>query len=447
MTENELFNELEKVNNNSTSEQINNIYNQIFKEIAHDHSGVYYVDKIYLIEKLVKIYQQTVNNAKKSILISAMLNNLYYFEPDNQNPQTKPQIEALLEKFNDENYQDLAHKKFINVAVAIIHFGEKYLLGYRNASQHQGEKYEFIGGKIEPNESPKQGLIREVFEEIGCDILQNLAIKMGVIRHDYSLQDGGDKSVVLHCFNIELNQSQFDSLQSGTGTEGQAIIWVEKADLLAKKYPLPEANARILDWLKLPNTIFISQALQSFDSEQAWVDFYVKKLPQKAVFYLRPQCITKKYLNLLNQIRKIRLDITILVKFSELNHIVSEIKNSNLIFHLSHQEIVRHDLQGLPNHINYFVSCHDKQSVKCCGELAESRSVMGCFLSPVLATPTHPETLTNGGMGWEIFNELAEMCDVPVFALGGMDFEQLPQVWQNHGFGVAGIRLINQCVT
>lgn len=442
MTENELFNELEKVNNNSTSEQIKNIYNQIFKEIAHDHSGVYYVDKIYLIEKLVKIYQQTVNNAKKSILISAMLNNLYYFEPDNQNPQTKPQIEALLEKFNDENYQDLAHKKFINVAVAIIHFGEKYLLGYRNASQHQGEKYEFIGGKIEPNESPKQGLIREVFEEIGCDISQNLAIKMGVIRHDY-----GDKSVVLHCFNIELNQSQFDSLQSGTGTEGQAITWVKKADLLAKKYPLPEANARILDWLKLPNTIFISQALQCFDNEQAWVDFYVKKLPQKAVFYLRPQCITKKYLNLLNQIRKIRLDITILVKFSELNHIVSEIKNSNLIFHLSHQEIVRHDLQGLPNHINYFVSCHDEQSVKCCGELAESHTVLGCFLSPVLATPTHPETLINGGMGWEIFNELAEMCDVPVFALGGMDFEQLPQVWQNHGFGVAGIRLINQCVT
>lgn len=447
MTENELFNELEKVNNNSTSEQINNIYNQIFKEIAHDHSGVYYADKIYLIEKLVKIYQQTVNNAKKSILISAMLNNLYYFEPDNQNPQTKPQIEALLEKFNDENYQDLAHKKFINVAVAIIHFGEKYLLGYRNASQHQGKKYEFIGGKIEPNESPKQGLIREVFEEIGCDISQNLAIKMGVIRHDYSLQDGGDKSVVLHCFNIELNQSQFDSLQSGTGTEGQAIIWVEKADLLAKKYPLPEANARILDWLKLPNTIFISQALQSFDSEQAWVDFYVKKLPQKAVFYCRLQAdLTQSFSTVSNFLAQ-RNDNLPMIQFKLWHAYAQQFDSQNFIIHLNHAELMTLNFDELPKNHRYFASSHDKNSLSKINQLAESRSVMGCFLSPVLATPTHPETLTNGGMGWEIFNELAEMCDVPVFALGGMDFEQLPQVWQNHGFGMAGIRLINQCVT
>lgn len=103
MTEIELFNELEKIDNNSTSEQTDVIYNQIFSEIAHDHSGVYYADKIYLIEKLVKIYWKTVNNPKKSILISVMLNNLYYFEPDNKSPQTAQQVKDLLAEFADDS--------------------------------------------------------------------------------------------------------------------------------------------------------------------------------------------------------------------------------------------------------------------------------------------------------------------------------------------------------
>lgn len=69
--------------------------------------------------------------------------------------------------------------KVVNVAVAVIHFNKQYLLGFRQASQHQGNRYEFVGGKIEPNETPAQGLIREVHEEIGLDIAQNTAVKMG----------------------------------------------------------------------------------------------------------------------------------------------------------------------------------------------------------------------------------------------------------------------------
>ncbi|MFP6813955.1 MAG: hypothetical protein VB956_11675 [Moraxella sp.] len=37
--------------------------------------------------------------------------------------------------------------KVVNVAVAVIHFNNQYLLGFRHASQHQGNRYEFVGGK------------------------------------------------------------------------------------------------------------------------------------------------------------------------------------------------------------------------------------------------------------------------------------------------------------
>ncbi|MBX4378966.1 NUDIX domain-containing protein, partial [Mycobacterium tuberculosis] len=77
---------------------------------------------------------------------------------------------------------------------------------------HQGNRYEFVGGKIEPNEIPKQGLIREVYEEIGLDIAQNTAVKMGVIRPAYA-----DKTVALHVFQIQVSQAQSEGLQQRKG--------------------------------------------------------------------------------------------------------------------------------------------------------------------------------------------------------------------------------------
>ena len=334
-------------------------------------------------------------------------------------------------------------QKTVNVAVAILHYQDQYLLGYRNANQHQGEKYEFIGGKIESSENgisetPKQGVIREVFEEIGCDISQNIAIKMGVIRHNYS-----DKSVALHCFKIELSQSQFEQLQTEIGTEGQAITWVKQAELLAKKYPLPEANARILDWLTLPEAIFISQSLSGFDNQQAWLNFYTKKLPNKAVFYGRLQAKFATSFLLMSKLLEQRNDLLPLIPLQLWQHYPQNFEGKNCIIHLTHADLMTLDCDHL-NHQQYFASCHDEESIAKLNQLAKMHTVMGCFISPVLPTPTHPDSV---GLGWDKFSELAQMCDVPVYALGGMGLAYLPQVQQNNGLGVAGIRLIESILS
>ncbi len=329
-------------------------------------------------------------------------------------------------------------QKIVNVAVAILHYQDQYLLGYRNANQHQGNKYEFIGGKIESSkngrgETPKQGLIREVFEEIGCDISQNIAVKMGIIRHNYS-----DKSVALHCFKIELNQSQFEQLQSEIGKEGQAITWVKRVDLLAKKYPLPEANAHILDWLTLPEAIFISQSLSSFNNHHQWLNFYTKNLPNKAVFYGRLQAKFATSFLLISKLLEQRNDLIPLIPLQLWQHYPQNFESKNCIIHLTHADLMTLDCARL-NHQQYFASCHDEESIAKVNQLAKMHTVMGCFISPVLPTPTHPESV---GLGWDKFSELAQMCDVPVYALGGMGLEHLSQVQENNGFGVAGIRLI-----
>ena len=333
--------------------------------------------------------------------------------------------------------------KVVNVAVAVIHFNNQYLLGFRHASQHQGNRYEFVGGKIEPDETPTQGLIREVHEEIGLDIAQNTAVKMGVIRHDYA-----DKTVALHVFKIEVSQAQFDGLQEGKGKEGQAVTWVHQSDLVANQYPLPDANARILEWLKLPNAIYITQPLDHFIGVDKWVDFYSQKLPQGAHFYLRPQTGDENATAMFDGLLTIRADITPIIQYATLaclfkclpERLDAWLKNG--MVHLNHQQLMTLDFSSLSKNCRYFASCHDQHSLSRLNTLATSHTVMGCFLSPVKATPTHPETFQSGGMGWQTLGELAKISDVPVFALGGVGQADLATAYEHGAMGIAGIRLL-----
>ena len=329
--------------------------------------------------------------------------------------------------------------KVVNVAVAVIHFNNQYLLGFRHASQHQGNRYEFVGGKIEPNETPTQGLIREVHEEIGLDIAQNTAVKMGVIRHDYA-----DKSVALHVFKIPVSQAQFEGLQQSKGKEGQAVTWVHQSDLLANQYPLPDANARILEWLRLPITIYITQPLDHFVGVDKWVDFYSQKLPHDAHCYLRPQTSDENATAMIDDLLTIRADITPIIQYATRERLFERLDAwlKNGMVHLNHQQLMTLDFSSLSKNCRYFASCHDQHSLSRLNTLATSHTVMGCFLSPVKATLTHPETFQSGGMGWQTLGELAKLSDVPVFALGGVGQADLATAYEHGATGIAGIRLL-----
>lgn len=329
--------------------------------------------------------------------------------------------------------------KVVNVAVAIIDYindaGQPvFLLGYRQAHQHQGDRYEFVGGKIDVHETPHQALVREVAEEIGCDITQNQTVKLGVIRHDYT-----DKCVALHIFRVTLDNAQFDALQYGQGLEGQRITWASKDDLLANCYRLPDANARIVDWLSMQNMIFISQALDTFANAQTWLDHYDKKLPHGAGFYIRPQSDVTQAALLIKQILNQRADITPIVQYQTVLHHPSIAQDA--IVHLNHSELFGLDVEQLPTQWRYFASCHDEQSLETLNQFAKSHTVMGGFLSPILPTPTHPEAQ---GMGWQTFGELAAISDVPIYALGGVGLTELATAQAYGASGIAGIRLLAQ---
>lgn len=76
-----------------------------------------------------------------------------------------------------------SNNPIIEVVGAIIKDGDRYLVGQRPAHKSQGGLWEFMGGKIEPGETPEQALARECREELNLEI-ENERIIDSVI-HEY----------------------------------------------------------------------------------------------------------------------------------------------------------------------------------------------------------------------------------------------------------------------
>ena len=117
------------------------------------------------------------------------------------------------------------------VVGVIINQDDQILIAKRASHQHQGDKWEFPGGKVEKAETPQQALRRELKEELGIDIQSSKRITE--IKHQYT-----DKTVLLDVYEVR------DWLGITEGKEGQPLLWVNKTAL--NQYEFPAANAEIL---------------------------------------------------------------------------------------------------------------------------------------------------------------------------------------------------------
>ena len=132
-------------------------------------------------------------------------------------------------------------KKRLQVAVAIIlNNDEQVLIARRHAHQHQGDLWEFPGGKREADETRLEALQREIYEEVGLQVEQ--AEPLMQIVHDYP-----DLQVELDVWLV----TEFSG--EATGKEGQPLVWCPLAELPAKEFPA--ANMQIIE--RLTNLYFV----------------------------------------------------------------------------------------------------------------------------------------------------------------------------------------------
>jgi 8-oxo-dGTP diphosphatase len=124
---------------------------------------------------------------------------------------------------------------YVAVGVIVDADGQRVLLAKRLAHVHQGDLWEFPGGKVEPGETSSQALARELREELAIEVV--CCSPLLEVVHDYA-----DKSVLLDVWQISRFTGQ------AQGREGQQLCWVAIENL--HQFTFPAANRSIVAQLQ-----------------------------------------------------------------------------------------------------------------------------------------------------------------------------------------------------
>lgn len=308
----------------------------------------------------------------------------------------------------------------VHVAVGVILSQKKVLLAKRAQHQHQGGLWEFPGGKVEVGEHVTAALNRELKEELAINATQMQPLIQ--IRHDY-----GDKVVLLDVWTV----TAFDGEPSGQ--EGQPLVWADLNQLI--HYNFPAANRPIVSALTLPRVIAVTPSSGAKDEV---LSFCQKALALGADgFQLRSLQLGPEDINWLHS------------KLTELYGVPIWINSAHLF---ENSGVINQALLSLAAHVHFTsrhlvqakkvgscienatASCHNLEEIRA----AEAAGIKAVYLSPVSATPSHPDA---NGLGWDAFSQLVAKAKVPVYALGGMALADLPFAQNCYAQGIAGISL------
>ncbi len=125
-------------------------------------------------------------------------------------------------------------KQPLLVVAAYVVRGGSVMICQRRAEVHNGLKWEFPGGKLEPGESPEDALVRELREELGVEA------RVGRIR-DAVYHRYPEKDVLVLFYQCEIPSGEPRTLDCN------AIAWVAPEDL--KRYDFAGADRAFVERL------------------------------------------------------------------------------------------------------------------------------------------------------------------------------------------------------
>lgn len=295
-------------------------------------------------------------------------------------------------------------KPIVDVAIAILIYRGKILVGWREEQQHQGGKHEFPGGKVEQGETPEEACRREIYEEVGIGLKD--WHQFDYIHHEYD-----DIIVNLHLFHSYVPDELLNLIH-------QPWAWYTRDQLLHLNFP--KANKDIIKRLYWPHLIKISNTLSMVESSEALLYWRIENEAEQQYI---------EQLTALDEGQRSSLIINVDIWWQLSLELQKQIKT----VHLKQSQLMNLHKGDLTVGVRYIAACHDAVSLK-------QAQQIGCdavFISPVKPTTTHPEAVA---LGWERFSDLAQNSQIPVFALGGVHPDNLATAQQHGAYGLAGIR-------
>ena len=131
--------------------------------------------------------------------------------------------------------------KPIETVLVYIENHDAYLLIHKKKKDMNEGKYLGIGGKIEPNETVVQALIRETFEETGLT-LQSYHHRAEIYFHQ------GEYHETMHLFTADVYTGELKASNEGD------LVWVKKANI--KSLPMWAGDHYFLDKLENSKDFF-----------------------------------------------------------------------------------------------------------------------------------------------------------------------------------------------
>lgn len=305
--------------------------------------------------------------------------------------------------------------KITAVAAAVIQRPDgSFLLGQRAADTFYPGYWEFPGGKVEPGESPREALVRELHEELEIRVVD--ASPWIVREHVYE-----HAHVRLHFFRVTAWSGEIrDHVHA-------ALEWQRPGATTVA--PMLPANASVLAALALPAVYAITQAWQvGVEAQLAQLDTALTRgvrLVQLREGQLPPR--QREAFAAAAVARCQQQGARLLVNGDA--QLVRDTGADGL--HLPATRLMT--LERRPPFPLVAASCHDRHELEHAARLGLDFAVLG----PVQATASHPG---KPGIGWEAYARLVAGLPLPVYAIGGLGPDDLGIARASGAHGIAAIR-------
>jgi 8-oxo-dGTP diphosphatase len=305
--------------------------------------------------------------------------------------------------------------KITEVAAAVIERPDgSFLLGQRAPDTFYPGYWEFPGGKVEPGETPREALIRELQEELGITVTR----ADPWLRREHLYEHA---HVRLYFYKVsEWSGELHDHVHS-------ALTWQQPG--AASVSPMLPANGPVLAALALPDFYAITHA------GEIGVDAQLRSLARALNAGLK-----------LVQIREPQLDATQRAAFAHAAVALCHQSGARVLInsdaalaresgadglHLTSAQLAM--MTTRPDFSLVAASCHTRDEL-------EKAAAIGCdftVFGPVQTTTSHPDV---AGLGWESFAAKVAVPPAPTFALGGLTRAELDVARHAGAHGIAAIR-------